>query len=178
MSRIGKKTILIPEQVTISINDGEILVKGPKGELKTNIPDQIIVEIKDNQIIVSIKKEQDKALWGLYRSLIFNMVEGITKGYEKRLVIQGVGYTAALQDKGILLKVGFSHPVTIDEVPGINFTIDKNVIIISGIDKQLVGQVAANIRKVKPPEPYKGKGIRYEGEKVRRKEGKKAVTAG
>ncbi|MDD5606304.1 MAG: 50S ribosomal protein L6 [Candidatus Pacebacteria bacterium] len=174
MSRIGKKPISILEGVLISIQDREILVKGPKGELRKYIPESIKIEIKEKEIIVS---SQDKALWGLFRTLIFNMIEGVSKGYEKRLKIEGVGYTASLEGKDLILKVGFSHLVRIKEVPGILFSVEKNIIIISGIDKQLVGQISANIRKVKPPEPYKGKGIRYEGEKVRRKEGKKTVAA-
>ncbi len=178
MSRIGKKPISIPEAATVSINNNEILVKGPKGELTRKLFDEVNVEIKENEIVLSIKKEKNKDLWGLMRSLIFNMIEGVTNGFEKKLKLEGVGYTATLQDKKLVLKVGFSHLIEIEEVPGVTFEVEKNLITVRGIDKQLVGQMAANIRKVKPPEPYKGKGIRYEGEKVRRKEGKKAATTG
>lgn len=173
MSRIGKKPIEIPEGVTVNIENGEVLVKGPKGELKIKISEG--VSIKDNCVVVSIEK--DKALWGLTRSLIFNMIEGVSKGYEKRLKLEGSGYTVTADGKGLLLKVGFSHPVKIKEIPEIELKAEKNIISISGCNKQQVGQVAADIRKIRPPEPYKGKGIRYEDEIVRRKEGKKAITA-
>ncbi len=177
MSRVGKKPIEILAGVEVSIENNEVSVKGPKGELKTSISPEIKVEKKDNQIIVAPVKEtkRSNALWGLSRSLIFNMIEGVTKGYEKKLEIQGVGYRASLEGEDLVLLVGFSHPVKIEKVEGIKFEIDKNIITISGIDKELVGQIAAKIRKVKKPEPYKGKGIRYLGEEVRRKAGKKAV---
>ncbi len=177
MSRIGKKPILIPEGVTVEIKDGQVLVKGPKGELKENFSYLVEIKKEENKVIVSLKKEEFKSLWGLTRTLIANMIQGVTDGYEKKLQIEGVGYTVAVQGNGLVLKVGFSHLVEVKEVPGIAFKVEKNFITVSGIDKQLVGQVAANIRKVKPPEPYKGKGIRYEGEKVKRKEGKKAMAA-
>ena len=182
MSRIGKKHIIIPEGVIVEIDDNNrILVKGPKGELETYIRPEIKIEKKNSptgeEIVVAPDKETKRtsALWGLSRTLIANMVEGVTNGYEKKLEIQGVGYRANLEGEDLILLMGFSHPVKIEKVEGIKFEVQKNIITVSGIDKELVGQIAAKIRKVRPPEPYKGKGIRYEGEYVRRKSGKKAV---
>lgn len=177
MSRIGKKPILIPEGVEVSIDNNEVIVKGPKGEFKRTIRPEIKVEKENNKIIVRPFKESKRinAFWGLSRTVIFNMIEGVTKGYEKKLEIQGVGYKANLEGEDLILQVGFSHLVKIDKVEGIKFEVEKNIITVSGIDKELVGQIAAKIRKVKKPEPYKGKGIRYLGEEVRRKSGKKAV---
>lgn len=179
MSRIGKKPIEISKGVEVKIEDNVVIVKGPKGELQKKIRPEIKVEIKENEILVSPEKETKKtnAFWGLTRTLIFNMIKGVTEGYEKKLEIQGVGYKANLEGEDLVLQVGFSHPVKIDKVEGIKFEVEKNIITISGIDKELVGQIAAKIRKVRKPEPYKGKGIRYLGEEVRRKPGKKVVTA-
>lgn len=179
MSRIGKKPIEIPKGVEVKIEDNVVIVKGPKGELQKKIRPEIKVEIKENEILVSPEKETKKtnAFWGLTRTLIFNMIKGVTEGYEKKLEIQGVGYKANLEGEDLVLQVGFSHPVKMDKVEGIKFEVEKNIITISGIDKELVGQIAAKIRKVRKPEPYKGKGIRYLGEEVRRKPGKKVVTA-
>ncbi len=178
MSRIGKKPIQIPDAVEVNIKDKEVSVKGPKGELKRTICPEVEVVKRDKEIIVSIKKETDKkakSLWGLTRTLIFNMVQGVVEGHEKKLEIQGVGYRANMEGEDLVLLMGYSHPVKIKKPENINFTIEKNIITISGIDKELVGQIAAKIRKVRKPEPYKGKGIRYVGEVVRRKVGKKAV---
>jgi large subunit ribosomal protein L6 len=177
MSRIGKKPIEIPAGVEVSVENNLVSVKGPKGELKTDIHPEIKVEKNEKEITVSPEKEtkKSKALWGLSRALIFNMVEGVTKGYEKKLEIQGVGYRASLEGEDLVLLVGFSHPVKVQKVEGIKFIVEKNIITVSGIDKELVGQITAKIRKIKKPEPYKGKGIRYLGEQVRRKSGKKAV---
>lgn len=179
MSRIGKKPIEIPKGVEVKIEDNVVIVKGPKGELQKKIRPEIKVEVKENEILVSPEKETKKtnAFWGLTRTLIFNMIKGVTEGYEKKLEIQGVGYKTNLEGEDLVLQVGFSHPVKIDKVEGIKFEVEKNIITISGIDKELVGQIAAKIRKVRKPEPYKGKGIRYLGEEVRRKPGKKVVTA-
>jgi len=179
MSRIGKKPIDIPAGIDVKIEKGEIKVKGPKGELGFQIRPEIDVVVKDNQIITSIKEEakQSKAFWGLTRSLIFNAVHGVTKGYQKQLEIQGVGYKARVEGEELVLEVGFSHLVKIKKPEGIEFSVLKNVITISGIDKQLVGETSAQIRAVRPPEPYKGKGIRYLGEEVIRKVGKRAAEA-
>ena len=179
MSRIGKKPILIPEGVEVKIEGNIVRIKGPKGELSQAIRPEIKVEIKEDKIIVSPQKEtkQTKAFWGLFRALLFNMIEGVTAGFEKKLEIQGIGFKATVEGEDILLNVGYSHQVKIKIPPEIKISVEKNIITVSGIDKELVGQIAAKIRRVKPPEPYKGKGIRYLGEQVRRKVGKKVVGA-
>jgi large subunit ribosomal protein L6 len=177
MSRIGRKPIEIPDGVIVDLAPGRVTVKGPNGELSQLVPARMKIEQADGSVVVERPTERgpDKALHGLTRTLIANMVEGVTKGFEKRLEIQGVGYRAALRGTGVELNVGFSHPVVKDAPPGITFEVPAPTqIIVRGADKQQVGQVAAEIRKVRPPEPYKGKGIRYEGEYVRRKVGKRA----
>lgn len=178
MSRIGKKPIVIPDNVAVKIEGNLIMVKGPKGELSKKIPPEIKIELKDRQIVVlpvlQIKKTD--SLWGLTRALIFNLVKGVTEGYEKKLEIEGIGYKALVQGNKLILSLGFSHPVEIEAPEGIKFQVEKNIITVSGPDKELVGRVAANIRAKKKPEPYKGKGIKYFGETVRRKAGKKAVA--
>lgn len=178
MSRIGKKPIEILKGVEVKVESNTVFVKGPKGELQKDVPLEIKIEIKGNEIFLSPEKEtkRSKAFWGLFRTLIFNMIKGVTDGYEKKLEIHGVGYKANLEGEDLILLVGFSHSVKIDKVEGIKFLVEKSIITVSGIDKELVGQIAAKIRKVKKPEPYKGKGIRYLGEEVRRKTGKKAAT--
>lgn len=178
MSRIGKKPILIPEGVEVKIEGAKLIVKGPKGELKRFIRPEIKIEQKDKEILVLPNREtkRTKAFWGLFRTLIANMIEGVTKGYEKKLEIKGIGYKVNLEGQDLVLEVGFSHSIKINKIEGINFSIEKNIITISGIDKELVGQVAAKIRNIRKPEPYKDKGIRYLGEEVRIKPGKKAAT--
>lgn len=181
MSRIGKKLIQIPEGVKVEIAGQALKVLGPKGELQIDIHRDIKAEIKDNEIFVSPQRENPskkaKGLWGLYRALIFNMVEGVSKGYERKLEIEGVGYKAIVDGENLVLNVGFVNPVKIKKPEGINFLVEKNVITVSGTSKQKVGQISAIIRKAKKAEPYKGKGIKYQGEKIRRKEGKKVVSA-
>ena len=177
MSRIGKSPIEIPPGVSVSVSPGRVMVNGPLGELSQQIPGRMLVEQDDGQIVVKRPTErgEDRALHGLTRTLVANMVEGVTKGFEKRLEIQGVGYRAALRGETLELAVGYSHPVVIEPRPGVAFEVPAPTqIVVKGIDKQLVGQTAAEIRKVRPPEPYKGKGIRYAGEYVRRKVGKRA----
>jgi large subunit ribosomal protein L6 len=181
MSRIGKKPILIPPGVDVKIEDSKVIVRGPKGELSREIRPEIKVEVKDNQIFLSpkIEKAMDKktkALWGLSRALLANMVQGVIEGYEKKLQIEGLGFRASLEGDNLVLQVGFTHPVRIKAPEGIKFSVEKEIITVSGIDKEKVSQIASKIRKIKPPEPYKGKGIRYFGEVVRKKVGKKAVT--
>lgn len=180
MSRIGKQPIKIPEGVEVKLDNNSIIVKGPKGTLEQELRKEIEVEIKNDFIKLTPAQKTESAhtpaLWGLYRSLIANMVEGVSVGFEKKLEIIGVGYRAAVREEDLVLNVGFSHPVNLRIPPGIKVSIEKNIITLSGIDKQLVGQFAANIRKIRPPEPYKGKGIRYVDEVVRRKPGKKAAT--
>jgi large subunit ribosomal protein L6 len=180
MSRLGKKPISIPSGVEVKQEGGKVIVKGPKGELSREIRPEIKVEIKDKEIIVSPKIETKKtgAYWGLTRSLIFNMIEGVVKGYEKKLKIQGLGYKASMKGKNLVLKVGFSHPVEVEEMEGIEMDVKGNIITVSGISKEKVGLRAAQIRKVKPPEPYKGKGIRYLDEQVKRKVGKRVAGEG
>ena len=182
MSRIGNKPIEIPEKVELKIEGNLISVKGPKGELTVEIvDDRISHEINENILNFSRSSEvaEVRSLHGLYRSLIANNIQGVLEGYKKTLLLQGVGHRATLKGNDIEILCGFSHPVIFKKVEGINFEVpDQNTIIVSGIDKALVGQVSANIRAIKPPEPYKGKGIRYEDEYVRRKAGKAAVTAG
>jgi large subunit ribosomal protein L6 len=180
MSRIGKKPIEIPEGVTAIISDKEIIVKGPKGELKQIIHHEIKIEQKDGKILVAPKAELSKkgrGLWGLYRALVSNMVEGVSKGFEKKLEIEGVGFKAAVDAEGITLNLGFTNPVKIKKIDGVDFKVEKNVITVSGANKERVGHMAALIRKQKKAEPYKGKGIKYQGEKIRRKEGKKVVAS-
>jgi|SRR5579862_197790 len=177
MSRIGRKPIEVPAGVLVSIDPGRVTVAGPKGELRQQVPTRMKIEQEDGSIVVTRPTErgEDRALHGLTRTLIANMVEGVTAGFEKRLEIQGVGYRAALAGANLELQVGYSHSVRITPREGISFEVPvPTQIIVRGIDKQAVGQTAAEIRKVRPPEPYKGKGIRYEGEFVRRKVGKRA----
>jgi large subunit ribosomal protein L6 len=177
MSRIGKSPIQLPEGVGVSIVAGRVMVNGPLGELSHDIPARLQVDHVEDQILVKrpTDRGEDRALHGLTRTLIANMVEGVTKGFEKRLEIQGVGYRATLQGVNLELNVGFSHSVRIKPRAGISFEVPTPTeIVVKGIDKQQVGQTAAEIRKVRPPEPYKGKGIRYEREYVRRKVGKRA----
>ena len=177
MSRIGKKPIEIPDGVSVEIGDGEVTVKGPKGELRQAVSPAMRIEQTNGTLSVErpTDRGEHRSLHGLTRSLIANMVEGVTDGFEKRLQIQGVGYRARLQGKALELAVGYSHPVSIPAPEGIEFEVPQPTeVVVRGIDKQLVGEVAARIRKQRPPEPYKGKGIRYAGEYVRRKVGKRA----
>lgn len=176
MSRIGKQPIQIPDGVDVKIDDNLIVVTGPKGELKQKLHSDIDLEIKDKEVIIKLKNSKNTAIWGTSRALIANMIEGAIKGFEKKLIFEGVGYRANVEGKKIVLNLGYSHPVEVEAPEGIEFKVEKNTITVSGIDKQLVGETAAIIRSKRKPEPYKGKGIRYEDEVVRRKVGKKAVT--
>lgn len=181
MSRIGKKPIDIPANVKVDVQGETIKVSGPKGELETKIHRDLKIEIKDGKILVAPAKEEvtkkANSLWGLYRALISNMIEGANTGFAKKLEIEGVGYKASVDGENLILNVGFINPVKIKKPEGITFLVEKNVITVSGINKELVGQISAEIRKAKKAEPYKGKGIKYQGEKIRRKEGKKVVAA-
>jgi large subunit ribosomal protein L6 len=177
MSRIGRKPISLPDGVSVVVRPGLVTVDGPKGQLAQTIPARMQIEERDGEILVTRPTErgEDRALHGLTRSLIANMVEGVTNGFEKRLEIQGVGYRASLRGTALELAVGYSHPVVKEAPAGITFEVPvPTQVVVRGNDKQQVGQIAAEIRKVRPPEPYKGKGIRYEGEYVRRKVGKRA----
>lgn len=181
MSRIGKQPVLIPDGVTVEKRDNNVIfVKGSKGELSIEIHPNITVKVEEKEIICtrSNNEKLNRGLHGLSRSLIANMVTGVTKGFEKRLEIQGVGYRANVQGAKVVLNLGYSHPIEFTPPEGVKVALDeekKNIIVISGIDKQLVGEAAANIRSYRKPEPYKGKGIRYEDEYVARKAGKAAI---
>ena len=177
MSRIGRKPIPVPDGVDVTVAPGRVTVTGPLGELSQAVPARIRVEQRDGELVVERPTErgEDRALHGLTRTLVANMVEGVTKGFEKRLEIQGVGYRATLRGEALELSVGYSHPVVKEPAPGITFEVPvPTQIVVRGLEKQQVGQIAAEIRRVRPPEPYKGKGIRYQGEYVQRKVGKRA----
>jgi len=183
MSRIGKKPILMPKGVEVKISEGKISVKGPKGEIIKELPGNFDIKAENNEIIVSPKEKsgldkKTKAIWGLTRAVLSNAVIGVSNGFERNLEIEGVGYKASVEGKDLVLEVGFTNPIKIEAPYGITFSVKRNVITVSGADKELVGQIAAKIKKVKPPEPYKGKGIKYQGEVIRRKLGKKVVGAG
>jgi large subunit ribosomal protein L6 len=175
MSRIGKRPVPVPAGVTVTLEGQRLTVKGPRGELSRTFHPAMKLDVADGQVLVSRPDDsrEHRALHGLTRALVANMVEGVTKGYQRTLEIQGVGYKAELRPFGLQLSLGFSHPVQFKAPPGITFSVDNNVVVkIEGPDKELVGQVAAELRALRPPEPYKGKGIRYLGEVVRRKAGK------
>lgn len=174
MSRIGKMPIPVPNSVTVDLADGSVRVKGPKGELARHLPREISVVRDDGGLRVERASDEptQRALHGLTRSLIANMVTGVTDGFTRRLEVNGVGYRAAVSSGNLVLQVGYSHPVLVSAPPGISFTVAANAITVSGADKELVGETAAQVRRVRPPEPYKGKGIKYAEEVVRRKAGK------
>jgi large subunit ribosomal protein L6 len=177
MSRIGRKPIQIPDGVEVDVKPGAVSVKGPKGELEQTLDNDMKVGLDDGTIKVErpTDRGEHRALHGLTRSLIANMVEGVTEGFERRLEIQGVGYRAQLKGKNLEMALGYSHPVSIEAPDGIEFEVPQPTeVVVRGIDKQLVGETAARIRKSRPPEPYKGKGVRYAGEHVTRKVGKRA----
>lgn len=179
MSRIGKNPIAIPASVTVTVQDGEVRAKGPLGELSVEVPRSFSVAVADGTLTVEVvrKAADTSAQWGLYRALIANIITGVATGFEKRLEILGVGYRAEMKGDELVLHLGFSHPVPLKLPEGIKVALEgQNGIVISGADKQAVGQFAANIRSYRTPEPYKGKGIRYAGEHVRRKVGKRAAA--
>ncbi|MFC5374458.1 50S ribosomal protein L6 [Brevundimonas faecalis] len=176
MSRIGKKTIAVPKGVTVTLNGQDVTVKGPKGERSWTVAEEIEVKLEGDELSLTPRLDtaRARAMWGLSRTLVSNMVTGVTDGFDKTLELVGVGYRAALKGQALSLQLGFSHEVDIAPPAGITFAVPKQTEIkISGNDKQAVGEIAAVIRKLRPPEPYKGKGVRYQGETVRRKEGKK-----
>ena len=177
MSRIGKEPVRIPEKVKVEQLDGEIVVTGPKGTLSRTFHNVIDIAIKENVVTISIKEQtkQAKALWGLTRTLLFNMVKGVSDGFSKQLEFNGVGYKASVSGDDLNLNLGFSHPINYKLPHEISAKVEKNVITISGINKELVGLVASKVRRFRPPEPYKGKGIRYVGEKIIQKAGKTAA---
>lgn len=177
MSRIGKKPIIIPEGVDVKIEGGKVLVKGPLGELERVFGNVILIEKEGNVVKLTPQKMgvRYNALWGTYASLVNGMIEGVSKGFSKKLVIEGIGYKAQVEGEVLVLNLGFSHPVKMNIPQGVDIKVEKNKMEVSGIDKQLIGEIAATIRAFKKPEPYKGKGIRYEDEVIIRKAGKKAV---
>jgi large subunit ribosomal protein L6 len=177
MSKIGKKPIVIPDDVKIEISDNKIIIEGPKGKLEKNFPSEINIDKKEKELLVSFRgPKEKKALWGSWWAHIVNMIKGVKNGFEKSLKIEGVGWRVKLEGKTLVLKLGFSHSIKIPSPEGVDFLIEKDIIKILGIDKDKVGNVAAKIRAIYPPEPYKGKGIRYVDEVVRKKAGKKAVA--
>jgi large subunit ribosomal protein L6 len=176
MSRIGKKPVAVPSGVTVTVEGQTVTVKGPKGQLAWTVPEDIDVRQEDGQLSMAMREDTARAhaMWGLSRTLVNNMVTGVTAGYERTLELVGVGYRAALKGQALALQLGYSHDVDVPAPAGVTFAVPKQTEIrISGIDKQVVGETAARIRRLRPPEPYKGKGVRYAGEQVRRKEGKK-----
>jgi len=178
MSRIGKKPIIIPENVEVKLNDSILSVKGPLGELSRIFKKDIEVDIKDSLITLRPKKitREISALWGTYASHLQNMIKGVTNGFKKKLIIEGIGFKAQAEGTKLVLSLGLSHPVKVEIPEDLKVVVEKNLIIISGIDKEKVGKFSAEVRALKKPEPYKGKGIRYENEIIRRKTGKKAVA--
>ncbi|MEK7541623.1 MAG: 50S ribosomal protein L6 [Patescibacteria group bacterium] len=179
MSRIGKKPILLPSAVKTEVVGRDVIIRGPKGVLTRTLPPEVDVVVGDGQLTVipAGSSRKTSALWGLARSLVANMVQGVSEGFEKKLEFEGVGYRAALEGKVLVMSLGFSHPVRFSPPEGIALTVEKQTITVSGADKETVGRAAAAIRDLKRPEPYKGKGIRYQGEVIRRKAGKKAVAS-
>ncbi|MCF8001096.1 MAG: 50S ribosomal protein L6 [Halanaerobiales bacterium] len=174
MSRIGKQPVDIPEKVDVDIKDGKITIKGPKGEITREFNPSFDINIENDAIVVSRPSDskEDRSQHGLIRSLIEGMVKGVTEGFTKKLELVGVGYNAKVQGRDLVLELGYSHPIKIEAPEGINFDVEKNVVTVSGYDKQLVGDIAANIREQRKPEPYKGKGVKYIDEHIRRKVGK------
>ena len=176
MSRIGKKAVAIPAGVTVTLDGQDVTVKGPKGQLSLTIVEEITIAQENGELTFTPRDDSTRAksMWGLTRSLVSNMVEGVSKGYERSLELVGVGYRAAMKGPNLSLQLGFSHEIDLPPPAGVSFAVPKQTEVrIIGSDKQAVGEIAAKIRKIRPPEPYKGKGVRYAGEKVRRKEGKK-----
>ncbi|MBU0572544.1 50S ribosomal protein L6 [Patescibacteria group bacterium] len=180
MSRIGKLPVILPETVEISVSDGVVSIKGPKGELKRKLPREIKIEVGSKEILIRPKGDSKtaRAMHGTWRALIANMVKGVSEGWSKQLELVGTGYRAEGSESNLVLAIGYSHPVEMKAPEGISFTIQKTIITVEGADKELVGQVAAKIRDIRPPEPYKGKGIKYIDEVVRRKPGKAAKAQG
>ena len=179
MSRIGKKPIFLPQGVTVTQEGDVVTVRGPKGELSMELRPEVglLIDLNQVRVLEKIKTKSSRAFWGTTRSVLDNFVAGVYKGFEKRLEIQGLGYRANLEENTLVLLLGYAHPVRLEAPTGVRFKVEKNIITVSGADKALVGNVAASLRALKKPEPYKGKGIRYEGEIVRKKAGKKAVAA-
>jgi large subunit ribosomal protein L6 len=180
MSRVGKKIRVIPAGVQVEVKQNRLIVKGPKGELTQLIHPHVTISVNDGKIEVTVadpENKKDRALWGTFSSIIANLLEGVTKGFKKELEISGVGYKASMSGANLVLDVGYSHPVNFAPTSGVKLSVEKNVITVEGFDKQIVGEIAAQIRAIKKAEPYKGKGIKYIDEIVRRKAGKTATKA-
>ncbi len=179
MSRIGKKPIVLPKNVELKVEEGFVLTKGPKGELKKALAPQVEIIVEEGKVWVKLKKERQdlSAIWGLYRSIVSNMIKGVESGFERILTFQGVGFKVAVVGNNLELNLGFSHPVKYEAPSGISFKVEKNKIVVVGIDRELVGQVAASIRRIRKPEPYHGSGIKYLEEVIIKKAGKKAAAA-
>lgn len=180
MSRIGKKVRILPAGVTAEVKPTEIIFKGPKGELRQKLHPRISVVVSGNEVTVKVANENnthDRALWGTFSSIIKNMIDGITTGFKRQLEINGVGYKANMKGANLMLEVGYSHPVEVKPLTGIKISVEKNIITVEGTDKQTVGEMAATIRRIRKPEPYKGKGIKFVEEVIRRKAGKTATKA-
>ena len=177
MSRIGKKIIAIPEKTEVAFADGILTVKGPLGALSKNFKSDVSINITPKEITLSPVKNtiETDALWGTYASLVMNMIDGVSKVFSKKLILEGIGYKSEVKGANLVLALGFSHPVTVVIPPTLKVTAEKNVITVSGIDKEVVGQFSASLRALKKPEPYKGKGMRYDGEVIKRKQGKKTA---
>ena len=175
MSRIGKKVIVIPEKTTVVMGDGLVSVKGPLGELSRAFKNDIAVTVGAGQVTLAPKNEESAPLWGTYSAHLSNMIAGVNKLFQKKLIIEGIGFKSEVKGEELVLALGFSHPVKVKIPKGLKITAEKNLLTISGIDTELVGQFSAKIRSLKKPEPYKGKGIRYEKEVIRRKQGKKTT---
>jgi large subunit ribosomal protein L6 len=176
MSRVGKKPVVLPSGVKAELKESKLSITGPKGTLTLDVHPKVTLNLTDAEITVTVVKEEDKrerALWGLTRALVQNLVEGVTKGFEKKLEVNGVGFKVAVAADKLVMSLGFSHPVNVEIPSGLSVKAEKNLISISGVDKEMVCSFAAKIRALKKPEPYKGKGFRYEGEVIRRKQGKK-----
>jgi len=181
MSRVGKIPVAIPDGVNVALDGRTLTVKGPKGELRLSLHDRVEVTVEAGAVTVTVKspdEKRDRALWGLFRVLVANTIEGVTKGFQKQLEVKGVGYRAAVAGQNLEFNLGYSHPIQFPLPPGVTAAVEKNIITLSGADKQLVGETAATIRRLRSPEPYKGKGIRYVGEHVRQKAGKVVKAAG
>lgn len=179
MSRVGKQPVVIPEGVTVEVEGNTLAVKGPRGELRRALPSDIQIALENGTVTFTprIMSQKTPARWGLARALAANMIQGVVSGFEKKLEFEGIGYRVSVEGDGLKFLVGFSHPVLLKAPAGIQFRVEKNVIAVSGINNELVGETAARIRALKPAEPYKGKGIRYQGEVIQRKVGKKAAAS-
>lgn len=175
MSRVAKKPIIIPEKTTVTLNGNTVVIKGPLGEMTRDFKTGVDIKVENGTVIVSLKRPEDYMLTGTYASHIKNMIKGVTVGFQKKLIVEGIGFKSDVKGAKLDLALGFSHPISIEIPAGLKVTADKNIITISGVSNEMVGGFASKIRALKKPEPYKGKGIRYDGEVIRRKQGKKAA---